>query len=76
MSTEADLQAVLALPVKERAALARELLQHLHDMDLDAEAAWLDEIKRRAQEVEDGAAQLMDWNVVYARPVDALATLP
>jgi putative addiction module component (TIGR02574 family) len=63
MSSDEILPA-LALSAKERAKLARGLLESLHqEGDPDVDAVWLDEIERRAQEVEDGSAQLVDWNV-------------
>ena len=63
MSSDEILPAALALSAKERAKLAREILQSLQDPDVDAEAAWVEEIDRRAQQVEDGTAQLVDWDV-------------
>ena len=61
MSSDEILPAALALPAKERAKLAREILQSLQTPDPGADAAWIDEIDRRAQEIEDGTAQLVDW---------------
>jgi putative addiction module component (TIGR02574 family) len=53
----------LALPPAERAELAHALLDSLHDEgDANAEAAWLEELDRRAQAVADGTTQLVDWN--------------
>lgn len=63
MSSDEILPAALALSAKERAKLAREILQSLQDPDVDAEAAWIEELDRRAQQVEDGTAQLVDWDV-------------
>jgi len=51
----------LALPAEERAELAHALLESLHeDVDPGAEAAWIDELDRRAQTVADGKAKLVD----------------
>ena len=62
MSSDEILPAALALSAKERAKLARNLLESLHDVDEgDLEAPWLEEIDRRAKEVEDGTAKLVDW---------------
>lgn len=61
MSSDEILPAALALPAKERAKLAREILQSLQTPDPGADEAWVDEIDRRAQEIEDGTAQLVDW---------------
>lgn len=64
MSSDEILPAALALPTKERAKLARDLLESLHQSDdPDIDAAWLHEIERRANEVENGSAQLVDWDV-------------
>lgn len=63
MSSDEILPAALALPAKERAKLAREILQSLHSPDADADAAWVEEIDRRVQQIEGGAAQLVDWEV-------------
>ena len=62
MSSDEILPAALALSVSERAKLARELLESLHnDGDADVEAAWVSELERRAHEVENGTAKLVDW---------------
>ena len=65
MSSDEILPAALALSAKERAKLAREILESLQnpDADADADAAWIEEIDRRAQEVENGTAPLVDWDV-------------
>ncbi|MEY4580849.1 MAG: hypothetical protein RL701_5552 [Pseudomonadota bacterium] len=72
MSSDEILPAALALPAKERAKLAREILQSLEASDPSAEAAWLDEIERRAEQVEDGTAQLVDWDVARDQIARAL----
>jgi putative addiction module component (TIGR02574 family) len=63
MSSDEILPAALALPANERAKLAREILQSLQNSDPSTEAAWIDEIERRADQVENGTAQLVDWDV-------------
>lgn len=68
MSDDKLLPAALALPTKERAKLAREILRSLHGADeQDVEAAWLAEIDRRAQDVEDGSAEFVDWDVARSQ---------
>lgn len=63
MSSDEILPAALALSTKERARLARDLLASLRGTDDgDADAAWVEEIDRRAQEVESGVAKLVDWD--------------
>jgi hypothetical protein len=46
---------VLALPVEDRAYLAKQLIASL-DLELDpnAESEWQDVIERRSREIEDG----------------------
>jgi putative addiction module component (TIGR02574 family) len=46
---------VLALPVQDRAFLARQLIASLDDIvDRDAETEWRDTIDRRSREIEEG----------------------
>jgi hypothetical protein len=48
MSSDDLLPAALALSTKERAKLAREILQSLHQSDdADVDAVWVEEIDRR-----------------------------
>ncbi len=57
---EADL---LALPLNLRASLARALIESLEETaDENAEALWVDEIRRRDEDLRSGRAT--------ARPVD------
>lgn len=57
---EADL---LTLPVNSRASLARALIESLDETaDENAEALWVDEIRRRDEDLRSGRAA--------ARPVD------
>jgi putative addiction module component (TIGR02574 family) len=56
MSVAADkIAEVLAMPIEDRAFLARQLIASLDDMvDGDAEAQWHDVIARRSREIEEG----------------------
>jgi hypothetical protein len=46
---------VLALPEKDRALLARQLIASLDDtIDADAETQWLEVIDRRSREIAEG----------------------
>jgi putative addiction module component (TIGR02574 family) len=68
MSSDKLRAEVLALPADERAELAHALLESLHEeADPGAEAAWIDELDRRAQAVADGTAKLVDWEEARAR---------
>ena len=60
----------LALPQRDRAEVAAQLLQSLHGEDHDPELVrkeWAAEITRRAQAVLDGDDNSEDWEVVRAR---------
>jgi putative addiction module component (TIGR02574 family) len=69
MSAEKLRKEALALPLDERAALAKDLLLSLDESAeagaeeawAGAEEAWAEEIGRRAQAVADGTATLVDW---------------
>lgn len=57
----------LALPVRERAKIAHELLLSLDDgSDPDAAEAWVAELERRAGEVRAGAVATETWAAVKA----------
>jgi len=75
MRTAADNleQAALALPLAERARLAKALIESL-DQDPDVEAAWEREIRRRVEMVESGEATIIPAEDVFAearRLIDA-----
>ena len=62
------LSAASQLPVADRLRLIDELtetLPELHPEDLSPE--WKAEIQRRSREIDDGTAQLEDWESVRAR---------
>jgi putative addiction module component (TIGR02574 family) len=63
MSSDHLRREALALPVDERAALAKDLLASLDgDAEPGAEEAWIEELDRRAQAVANGTATLVDWD--------------
>jgi len=67
MNPEAQelLKKALALPEKERADLAGDVLKSLDDtVDVNAEAAWQEEILRRVDEVRSGIATTTPWDEV------------
>jgi putative addiction module component (TIGR02574 family) len=70
MPSESDqdvFSTALALPPRERARLAHELLASLDGAtDPDAAEAWAAEIESRAREVPAGAP-VEDWDAVRAR---------
>jgi putative addiction module component (TIGR02574 family) len=58
----------LALPVRERAKIAHELLLSLDDgADAGADGAWVAELEQRASEVRSGSGGTEDWETVKAR---------
>jgi putative addiction module component (TIGR02574 family) len=62
------LSEALHLPTEARAALADSLLDSLDtEVDANAEEAWRDEIYRRLQEIDRGAAQLIPWHDAQRR---------
>lgn len=60
---------LLGLPVRERAKIARALLESLDAgaPDPDAEEAWAEELARRVRSIEDGTAKLHSWDEVRER---------
>lgn len=67
---------VLGLSVKQRARLARMLLESLDDEDEgDVEAAWVAEAKRRYAEVRSGRVKTRKASAVHARARAALSAL-
>jgi putative addiction module component (TIGR02574 family) len=70
MASEKDIRdGALSLPLEKRAALARELLESLDAADADpaASEAWAKVIEQRAREVDDGTAELVEWEAVQER---------
>jgi len=63
------LQEALALPDEERRLIAVELRDSLEPVDSveEIDAAWRDELVRRAQRVDSGESVLLDGNEVYQR---------
>ena len=60
--------AALALSREERAKLAQDLIRSLDDSrDEDVDAAWVQEVTRRAREVADGTVQPVDWEIARER---------
>ena len=57
------LREALALPAEARAALIDSLIGSLdHAIDESAEDAWREEIRRRLQQIDTGAVQLIAWD--------------
>jgi putative addiction module component (TIGR02574 family) len=61
------LQDAVQLPEQDRATLAGLLIETLDPADEpNVEAAWSQEIKRRLDEVDAGAVELISWEEVRA----------
>jgi len=62
------LQKALSLPENERAELAGSLIASLDSaLDADADAAWQEEIARRAAEVRAGKVTTTPWEEVQQK---------
>jgi putative addiction module component (TIGR02574 family) len=62
------LSTALALPVRERAKIAHELLLSLDSgADADAAESWVAELQQRASEVRSGSVATEDWETIKAR---------
>lgn len=68
MSNRELLAAALALPLEERADLARELISSLDGpFDEDADKAWAEEIERRIANWRAGRTKGVPWPEAEAR---------
>jgi len=61
------LHEALELPLDERAKMAADLLESLHDAESEVDAAWAEEIRARASAVRAGELTGTDWRVVLNR---------
>jgi putative addiction module component (TIGR02574 family) len=62
------LSAASQLPVAERLRLIDELTETLPELSSEElSPEWQAEIQRRSREIDDGTAQLEDWETVRAR---------
>lgn len=61
-------QEIRELSDSEKEALLRQLWEELDGpADPDVDAAWLKEIDRRAQEIDDGTVELIPADEVFAK---------
>jgi hypothetical protein len=58
---------VLELPLDERAKIAAEVLESLHDAEEGVEAAWAREIEARVAAARAGELESTDWRMVLER---------
>ena len=62
---KALLEKALSLPENERAELASNLIASLDtNVDPDTDAAWQEEVARRAREVSSGKVTTVSWDQV------------
>ena len=61
------LDEVLQLPPDERAKMAAELLESLHEAEEDVERAWAAEIAKRVAAARAGELASTDWRTVLDR---------
>jgi putative addiction module component (TIGR02574 family) len=59
-------QRALELPPEDRVLLAERLLATVHEIDPEVEVAWDREIQRRLAEIENGTANLIPAEEVFA----------
>ena len=61
-------QEILALSAPEKEALLRLLWEELDGpSDPDVEAAWLEEVRRRGQEIDSGQVELVPADQVFRK---------
>jgi len=71
MTVEELLAQSLSLPAPERARVAREIIASLDgETDADAAGRWLDEIRRRAAELDDDSVEAVEWEQLRRRLVE------
>ena len=78
MATEFDQlkNDLLMLPVESRASLAHALINSLDEsVDVDAEALWVEEIRRRDNEIRQGKAKLKPVDQVLREAREMLQCL-
>jgi putative addiction module component (TIGR02574 family) len=63
-AAERLLPEVLALPPNERAKLVHQLLQSLENAsEIDFESSWIEELERRAHDIQIGSTIPIEWHV-------------
>jgi putative addiction module component (TIGR02574 family) len=66
-ATDQLLTEALELPLDERAKMAAELLESLHEVEEDVERAWAAEIQERLAAARAGELDSTDWRTVLDR---------
>ena len=66
-SLEQVAEEVLSLPHESRAFLAERLLESLDEAEnFPVSSTWLEEVKRRSREIDDGTVKCIPTNEVFA----------
>lgn len=66
-ATQELLIEALELPPDERAKMAADLLESLHEVESEVEEAWAAEIRKRVAAARAGELASTDWRIVLAR---------
>jgi putative addiction module component (TIGR02574 family) len=64
-TTETIIEQVLRLPRGSRALLAEKLLESLDYEEFEVSPEWMDEIRRRCRDIDDGAVELIPADQVF-----------
>ena len=65
MTTDTIIEQVLHLPRESRALLAEKLLESLDHEAFEASPEWMEEIRRRCREIDDGVVDLIPADQVF-----------
>lgn len=71
MSVDELATEALKLPPQDRERLAWELLSSL-ESELEFEAEWIEEVERRATEIDEGTVETIPWEQVKREALDRL----
>jgi len=65
MTTDTIIEQVLHLPRESRAFFAEKLLESLDHEEFEVSPEWMEEIRRRCGEIDDGAVDLIPADQVF-----------
>jgi putative addiction module component (TIGR02574 family) len=65
MTTDTIIEQVLHLPRESRAFLAEKLLESLDYEDFEVSPEWMEEIRRRCGEIDDGTVDLIPADQLF-----------
>ena len=65
MSTDTIIEQALHLPRESRAFLAEKLLESLDFEEFEVSPKWMEEIRRRCREIDDGTVDLVPGDHVF-----------